>query len=186
MIGFELDNLTQLSVLPNGLEIGHTSYFDDVPEGNWFLLFFYPAAFTWVCPTELIELKNKFAEFERLKTSVWAISTDGAEVLQEWVKQAFESMPFYMVADRNRLLSHEFACLDELNGVSYRCTVLVDPGNEDRNGMIRYYSICDNNVGRNVDEILRLIEAFQTSDASDGQVAPCGWTPGAELITPGE
>lgn len=181
MIGFEIDNYAQHSITPNSLDPMIVELSEDVPDHNWLMLFFYPAAFTWVCPTELRELKSKIDDFNRLDTSIWAISTDGVEVLQEWIRQAFETMPFHMVADRNRILSHEFGCLDEMNGVAFRCTVLIDPSR-----VVRYYSISDNNVGRNVDEIIRLIEAFQTSDASDGQVAPCGWTPGAELITPGE
>jgi alkyl hydroperoxide reductase subunit AhpC len=181
MIGEEIQHLGGMAVLPNSINTGEIDYFEDVDEGEWLVLFFYPADFTWVCPTELQEIRDRYAEFVALNANVWAISTDGIEVHQKWVKEAFGSLPYPLVSDRNWELSAEFGSLNASQGVSYRCTVMID-----RSGIIRHYSVNDNNVGRNIGEILRLIAAFQQSDSSDGQVAQCGWNPGMDLLTPGE
>ena len=180
MIGSDLPNLTAKAVMPGG-NIETISYEDYAVEGQYHLLFFYHADFTWVCPTELRELKNRIEEFGTLRTSVWAISTDGVEVHAKWIQEAFENfLPYALVSDRNWDMSAYFGCLNEDEGVSYRCTVIIDG-----EGKIRHYSVNDNNVGRDINDILRLIAAFQDSDAT-GMVAQCGWTPGEEMITPGE
>ena len=147
MIGEEIQHLSASAYFPDGT-IGNLDYHEDVlRDEQWLVLFFYPADFTWVCPTELHNLRERYADFRELGTEVWAVSTDGVEVHKRWVEEAFEQLPFPVLSD---------------------------------------YSISDNNVGREVGEILRLIAAFQASDYSDGQVAPCGWRPGEELLTPGE
>lgn len=181
MINFNVEFLRGDAVFPNSISIGTVEYPKDYQEGTWLLLFFYPADFTWVCPTELRELKNRFSEFKELNTEIWGISTDGIEVHKKWVHEEFGGLPFLLVSDRSWQISEDFRCMDSSEGVCYRCTVLIDDA-----GLVRHYSVNDNNVGRNIDEILRLIKAFQESDVSDGQVAPCGWTPGEEMITPGE
>lgn len=180
MIGEPIEQLYGKAVLPNSLNLGDVSFIDDVEDGQWLVLFFIPAAFTWVCPTEFNAIKAQYDKFEKLNTVVWGISTDGIEVQRKWVQEAFGTLPYAFVSDRNWSLSAAFGCLDEEEGVSYRCTVIIDG-----DGIIRHYSINDNNVGRNIDEILRLISAFQESDES-GQVAQCGWCEGQEMITPGE
>jgi len=179
MINELVDELYGTAVLPNGLNLGEVDV-RDYNENEWIVLFFIPAAFTWVCPTEFNAIKSKYDEFEELNTVVWGISTDGIEVQRKWVQEAFGFLPFPFVTDRNWTLSALFGCLNEDEGVSYRCTVILDG-----NHRIRHYSINDNNVGREIGEILRLIKAFKESDSS-GQVAQCGWCPGQEMITPGE
>ena len=181
MIGEEIPGLSAAAYLPDGT-IGAVDYHDDILDNEkWLVLFFYPADFTWVCPTELHDVREKYAAFQELGADVWAISTDGVEVHKRWVEEAFEQLPYPVLSDRNWGLSADFGCLNPEQGVAYRCTVIIDDG-----GFVRHYSINDNNVGREVGEILRLIAAFQASDDSDGQVAPCGWKPGDELLTPGE
>jgi alkyl hydroperoxide reductase subunit AhpC len=179
MIGEPIEQLYGAAVLPNGTNIGEITFTDDVEDGQWLVLFFIPAAFTWVCPTEFNAIKAKYNQFEELNTVVWGISTDGIEVQRRWIKEAFGTLPYSLLSDRNWSLSAAFGCLDEEEGVSYRCTVIIDG-----NGFIRHYSVNDNNVGRNIDEILRLIRAFQESDLT-GKVAPCEWCADQEMITPG-
>lgn len=180
MINNQIEFLYGKAILPNSLTIGSIDYDEDIEEGQWLVLFFIPAAFTWVCPTEFNEIKNLYKDFEALNAVVWGISTDGIEVHQRWIEDAFGSLPFPVLSDRNQELTMEFAELDEENGVSYRCTLIIDG-----NRRIRHYSANDNNVGRNINEILRLIKAFQESDES-GLVAQCGWNPGNDMIKPGE
>ena len=181
MIGHEIPDISAPAVVPNSTTSDYVEYSDTMLIDQWLVLFFYPADFTWVCPTELQEIKDRYQEFINLNTTVWAVSTDGVEVHQEWIKKAFDgSLPYWLVSDRNWEWSHLFACINEDEGVSYRCTVIVDG-----NGIIRHYSVNDNNMGRNIDEILRLVSGIQESD-KNGMVAQCGWTPGSEMITPGE
>lgn len=185
MINEEIQQLGGIAVLPNRvvdkLDYHVDIFQEDERDTSWLVLLFYPADFTWVCPTELRDVKNKWTAFEKLNTAVWAISTDGIEVHQKWIEEEFGSLPYPLMSDRNWDLSSDFGCLDGTSGMAYRCTVIIDP-----RGFIRHYSVSDNNVGRNIDEILRVLGAFQESDASDGQVAQCGWQPGDTMITPGE
>jgi alkyl hydroperoxide reductase subunit AhpC len=179
IIGEFVESLGGPAVMAGG-RVGNI--FQDFPceDERWLLLFFYPADYTWVCPTELKELSSKYTEFAKLRTVVWGISTDGVEVHSNWIEQEFKTLSFPLVSDRNWNLSLYFDVLNEATGMAYRGTILIDPS-----GIVRHYSINDNNVGRNIDEILRMISAFQESDASGGEVAPCGWKPGEKLLKPG-
>lgn len=156
---------------------------DTVFEDIWTVLFFYPADYTFVCPTELKALNEAMDQFIELNTCVWGVSTDSIYVHSAWREDVFDE-PFgvLLVDDRNRMLSDRFECLDNETGMSYRCTVILDP-----QGRLRSYSIQDNGVGRNTDEILRTLAALQSIDASGGKELACAnWQPGDELLNPGE
>jgi alkyl hydroperoxide reductase subunit AhpC len=179
-IGEMLEHLSSPAVLDDG-EIGEVSIDYAVGTDNpWLVLFFYPADFTFVCPTELRALNENLSRFDELDTAVWAVSTDGVYVHDAWREYVMgQDFRVTLVADRSQDLSRLFECLDEMTGMAYRCTVILDP-----QGTVRFYSRQDNAVGRSVQELLRIIAALQACDASDGDVACEGWQPGDPLITP--
>ena len=180
-IGEMIEEVNADAVLADG-SIGRVSSSVTYDQGKWLVLFFYPSDFTWVCPTELLDLDANFKEFQRLETEVWAISTDSVHAHKSWrLDKLGEFYRIPMVSDRNWEIGRQFDCLDEDQGLTYRCTVIIDPEE-----VIRHYSISDNAVGRCTGEILRLLAALKATDASDGCVACANWQSGDLLITPGE
>ena len=180
MIGEVLSLTPVPAVLPGGI-IGEIDPKEYQKQDTWIVLFFYPADFTWVCPTELLDLHDHYEQFCDMNTDVWCISTDSVYVHQKWREQTLgEDFSLPLVSDSNWELSDIFTCLDRKTGMSYRCTVILDPSST-----IRYYSIQDNAVGRNADELVRTLAAYQACDASGGCVACAGWEVGDPLTTPG-
>lgn len=177
ILGEIIGPLTAEAVLEDG-SIGYVESDSVTQLGEWLVLVFYPADFTFVCPTEVLSLNKHQEDFRRLDAKVWAVSTDGAYVHKAWLESALEPLWFPLVADRNHVLSETFDCLDSNSGMSMRCTVIIDPNEE-----VRYYSLIDNGVGRNTQEILRILAALQAVDANDGCVACEGWEDGDELLT---
>lgn len=149
---------------------------DDSP---WLLLFFYPADFTWVCPTELRALHDNDERFAELDTVVWAISTDSLYVHEAWRDDVLgDDFCIPLVSDRNWSLCERFQCLDYGTGTAQRCTVILDPS-----GKVRYYSTQDGSVGRSIYEVVRMLSALQA--VASGDVTCEGWEQGDETITPG-
>jgi peroxiredoxin (alkyl hydroperoxide reductase subunit C) len=180
-MGQRIEELYALAVLPDGStqHLGHP-WFEERGIYAWHVLFFYPSDYTWVCPTELLDINAKYDQFLDLGAMVWGISTDSAHVHRNWIKDSLGgSLRYPLVSDRSGILSQTFDCFVPEEGYADRCTVILDP-----NFDVRHYSLIDGHVGRNIDEILRLIAALQTSDASHGQCVTCaGWKPGDPVIT---
>ncbi len=143
-------------------------------EGKWKVLFFWPMDFTFVCPTEIAEFGKRNADFQDRDAQVLGISTDTHFVHLAWRKdhKDLRELPFPMLADTKRELSTALGVLHKEAGVPLRATFLVDPG-----GIIRHVSVNDLSVGRNVDEVLRLLDAFQTDE-----LCPCNWKQGEETL----
>lgn len=144
-------------------------------EGSWKVLFFWPLDFTFVCPTEIVEFGEKTAEFKSRKCQVLGCSTDSEYSHLAWRKDhpGLNSLPFPMLADIKRELSASLGILHKDAGVCLRATFIIDPSNT-----IRWTSVNDLSVGRNVDEVLRVLDALQTE-----QLTPCGWTPGMKTLS---
>jgi peroxiredoxin (alkyl hydroperoxide reductase subunit C) len=142
--------------------------------GKWRVIFFWPMDFTFVCPTEIAEFGAKIAEFEKLDAQVLGCSTYTHYVHLAWRNDLPElkDLPFPMLADTKRALSTELGILHADAGVCLRATYIVDP-----EGVIRFVSVNDLSVGRNVDEVLRVLEAQQT-----GELTACGWKPGQPTL----
>jgi alkyl hydroperoxide reductase subunit AhpC len=138
--------------------------------GKWLVLFFWPMDFTFVCPTEIVEFGRRDAEFVARGAQVLGASIDTQYVHLAWREQhpGLKEVPFPMLADTKRELSQALGVLDKREGVALRATFIVDP-----QGMIRWASVNDLNVGRNVDEVLRVLDALQTD-----QLTPCNWHKG--------
>jgi len=143
-------------------------------EGKWKVLFAWPLDFTFVCPTEIAEFGRRNADFAQLNAQVLGMSIDSHYVHLAWREQHpdLNDLPFPMLADIKRELSEALGILHKEAGVALRATFIVDPGNT-----IRYAAVNDLSVGRNVDEVLRVLEALQTE-----KLTPCGWNPGDETL----
>lgn len=143
-------------------------------KGKWILLFSYPLDFTFVCPTEIKELIAKAAEFEKIGVQPILLSTDSAFCHLAWQKEIGEC-PYPWIADTNLEVSESFGILKDDQGIAFRATVLIDP-----NGIVQSVNVNNLPVGRNVDEILRTVQAFQ--EAAKGKLLPCGWKPGDKAL----
>lgn len=139
-------------------------------KGKWILLFSYPLDFTFVCPTEIKELIAKASEFEKIGVQPILLSTDSAFCHLAWQKEIGEC-PYPWIADTNLEVSEAFGILKEDQGIAFRATVLIDP-----EGTVQFVHINNLPVGRNVEEILRTVQAFQ--EAAKGKLLPCNWKPG--------
>jgi peroxiredoxin (alkyl hydroperoxide reductase subunit C) len=142
--------------------------------GKWLVLFFWPMDFTFVCPTEIAEFGRRHAEFAQRGAQVLGASTDSPYVHLAWREQhpLLREIPYPMLSDIKRELSQALGVLDKKAGVALRATFLVDP-----EGVIRWASVNDLNVGRNVDEVLRVLDALQTNE-----LTPCNWHRGEATL----
>ena len=138
--------------------------------GKWLVAFSWPMDFTFVCPTEIAEFGRKNAAFAERDAQVLGFSTDTHWVHLAWRRdhKDLRDLPFPMLADTKRELSAALGILHKEDGVALRATFIVDPA-----GVIRFASTTDMNVGRNVDEVLRVLDALQTDE-----LCPCNWHKG--------
>jgi len=142
--------------------------------GEWMVLFFWPKDFTFVCPTEIAEFGRLNGEFEDREAKVLGASVDSEYVHLAWRQhhQDLKELPFPMLADIKRELSGNLGIIDQEAGVAQRATFIVDP-----DGIIRFASVTDLNVGRNVKEVVRVLDALQTDE-----LCPCNWQKGEATL----
>lgn len=142
--------------------------------GKWQVLFFWPMDFTFVCPTEIAEFGKRYKDFVAKGAEVLGVSTDTHFVHLNWRihDASLKNLPFPMLADTKRELSTALGVLHKEDGVPLRATFIIDP-----KGVIRHASVNDLSVGRNVDEVLRILTALQTD-----QLTPCNWQPGGATL----
>jgi alkyl hydroperoxide reductase subunit AhpC len=150
-------------------EITQASY-----PGKWTVLFFWPMDFTFVCPTEIAEFGRRNADFRDRDAQLLGASTDTHYVHLAWRQQHpdLKSLPFPMLADTKRTLSSALGVLHAEAGVPLRATFIIDP-----QGIVRHVNVNDLSVGRNVDEVLRVLDALQTDE-----LCPCNWQRGDETL----
>ena len=149
--------------------------------GKWSVFFFYPADFTFVCPTELEDLANIYDKFVSVGAEVYSVSTDTHFVHKAWhdASERIRKIRYPMLADPTHAISRDFDVLIEADGMAERGTFIVDP-----KGMIVYYEVSAGNVGRNADELFRKLQACQFVYEHGDQVCPAKWQPGAETLKP--
>ena len=140
--------------------------------GKWVILFFYPLDFTFVCPTELLELSKKHEEFEKINTQVLGVSVDSVYSHEAWSKGTLGDLNFPLLSDLTKMTSCDYNVLIPESGISLRGAFIIDP-----NGILKSYIVNDVAIGRNIDELLRLVEAFQTGD-----LCPVGWQKGEKTL----
>lgn len=150
--------------------------------GKWSIFFFYPADFTFVCPTELVDLNDKYAELQKMGVEVYSVSTDTHFTHKAWhdTSDSIKKINYPMLADPTGHLSRAFGVYIEEEGLAYRGTFLVDP-----DGLIKLAEIQDNGIGRNADELLRKTQAAQFIRNNPNEVCPAKWKPGSDTLKPG-
>jgi alkyl hydroperoxide reductase subunit AhpC len=143
--------------------------------GKWKVYFFWPKDFTFVCPTEIAAFGKLEREFRDREAQVLGVSTDNEYVHLAWrgSHPDLKDLPFPMVSDLKRELSTALGVLDKQEGVALRATFIVDP-----QGVIRFVSVNDLNVGRNPAEVLRTLDALQTDE-----LCPCNWQKGQDTLS---
>ena len=149
--------------------------------GKWAIFFFYPADFTFVCPTELEDLADIYPTLQKMDVEVYAVSTDTHFSHKAWhdTSPAIGKINYYMVGDQNHTISNNFEVLRQGVGLADRGTFVLDP-----QGEIQLLEITPEGVGRNAAELLRKIKALQYWVSHPGEVCPAKWEEGAETLAP--
>ncbi|MGV8095581.1 MAG: peroxiredoxin [Mangrovibacterium sp.] len=144
-------------------------------KGKWSVIFWWPKDFTFVCPTEITSFNNHYDEFDKLDTQVVGASTDSEYVHLAWRNNhnGLKHLKFPMIADTSKSLAEDLGILEAEEKIAYRATFIVDP-----KGIIRWVSVNDLEVGRNVPEVIRVLEALKT-----GELTPCDWVPGMATLS---
>jgi alkyl hydroperoxide reductase subunit AhpC len=151
------------------IDVNNNSY-----KGKWLVVFFWPKDFTFVCPTEIAEFGKLNKDFKDRDAQVLGVSVDSEFVHLAWRQnhKDLHDLPFPMVADIKRELSASLGIIDPAEGVSQRATYIVDP-----EGVVRFVMVTDLNVGRNVKEVIRVLDALQTDE-----LCPCNWEKGKDTL----
>lgn len=150
--------------------------------GKWSVFFFYPADFTFVCPTELQDLADKYADFQAAGCEIYAVSCDTHFVHKAWHDNsaAIKEVKYPMLGDPRGVLARGFDVMIEDAGLTERGTFIVNP-----EGKIVSYEVVAGNVGRNSDELFRRLEALQFVAEHGDEVCPARWKKGAKTLKPG-
>lgn len=165
-------------------EAFRTAHLSDF-KGKWVIFFFYPADFTFICPTELEEMAAHYAEFQKLNAEVLSVSTDTKFTHKAWHDHslAIKKIKYPMVADPTGAVAKSFGVYieeGEDRGLARRGSFIVDP-----DGILQAYEIHANNIGRNASELLRKLEAAIFVRDHGGEVCPANWKPGSKTLKPG-
>ena len=149
--------------------------------GHWSVFFFYPADFTFVCPTELEDLAEKYEAFQNIGCEIYAISCDNHFVHKAWHESSpsIQKIAYPMLADPACVLARGFGVLTEADGMAERGSFIIDP-----DGRIQAYEVIAGGVGRNADELLRRVQALQFVREHGDQVCPAKWQPGEQTLKP--
>lgn len=151
-------------------------------RGSWLVMIFYPADFTFVCPTELEEAAEHYAEFKKIGAEVVCVSTDKVETHKAWhdVSPAIAKVQYPMLADPTGKLCREFGVYQEDKGMALRGTFIIDP-----KGILKTIEINNNDIGRSTKELLRKLKAAIYVSKHPGKVCPASWEEGEETLKPG-
>ncbi|HEY7142554.1 MAG TPA: peroxiredoxin [Methylomirabilota bacterium] len=142
-------------------------------RGRWVVLFFYPADFTFVCPTEIRGFQARRAEFARRGCEILGVSVDHVESHRAWAAE-LGGVAFPLLSDPAREAARAYQVLDETEDRAFRATFIIGP-----DGLVAYFVVSPMNVGRSVDETLRVLDALQT-----GRLCPADWRPGDPTLDP--
>jgi len=150
-------------------------------SGKWLVLFFYPADFTFVCPTEIVDLHRRHEEFKKLKAEVVVASTDTVYTHKAWVEaeEILKGIKCKMAADHNGRVSHTLGIYDPEKGVAQRAVFIIDP-----DGILRSMQVVADAIGRNAGEIVRQVKALKFVRENPGHVCPASWDEGAVTLQP--
>jgi alkyl hydroperoxide reductase subunit AhpC len=175
LVGKKAPDFTMDTVVGSGEEFGKASLADY--RGKWLILFFYPMDFTFVCPTEITALSDAYEQFEELDTEILGVSTDSVYTHRAWINMSREDnglgkLNFPLAADLTHKVARDYGVLVEEKGVAQRGLFIIDP-----EGELKYQVVTDDNVGRSVEETLRVLQALQA-----GGLCPANWKPGMNML----
>jgi lipoyl-dependent peroxiredoxin subunit C len=173
-IGQRFPEFSLTGVVSNEADKAFPPFTQDSFAGKWKVVFFWPKDFTFVCPTEIAAFGKLDKEFKARDAQVLGVSIDSEFVHLAWrsTKDELKNLPFPMLSDLKRELTTSLGILDPEAGVAQRATYIVDP-----QGVIRFVYITDLNVGRNPDEVIRVLDALQTDE-----LCPCNWKKGEDTL----
>jgi len=176
MVGKQAPNFEMEAVMPDK-EFGKVSLEENMKAGKWTVLFFYPMDFTFVCPTEITAMSDRYDDFKELNTEIIGASTDTIHTHKAWINTAREDnglgeLNYPLAADTNHAVSKDYGVLIEEEGIALRGLYIINP-----EGELMYQTVFDNNIGRDVDETLRVLQALQT-----GGLCPVNWKPGQKTL----
>ncbi|MBX6395559.1 MAG: peroxiredoxin [Alicyclobacillaceae bacterium] len=175
LVGKPAPDFTMETVLGNGKEFGKVSLSDY--KGKWLVFFFYPLDFTFVCPTEITALSDAYDQFAALDTEILGVSVDSKYTHRAWIHTPREQnglgpLNFPLASDITKQVSRKYGVLVEEEGVALRGLFIIDP-----EGIVKYQVVHHHDVGRSVDETLRVLQALQA-----GGLCPANWNPGDQLL----
>ena len=176
MVAKQAPRFEMEAVLPNK-EFGKVSLEENMKNDKWTVLFFYPMDFTFVCPTEITALSDRNGEFEDLDAQIIGVSTDTIHTHLAWIntdrtENGLGELTYPLAADHNQKVAREYGVLIEEEGVALRGLFIINP-----EGELQYQVVNHNNIGRDVDETLRVLQALQT-----GGLCPANWRPGQKTL----
>jgi peroxiredoxin (alkyl hydroperoxide reductase subunit C) len=173
-IGQKFPQYSLTGVISNDAAKAFQKFDANSHKGKWRVVFFWPMDFTFVCPTEIAAFGKLDKEFKARDAQVLGVSTDSEYVHLAWrgTKDELKNLPFPMLADLKRELTTELGILDQQAGVAQRATYILDP-----EGVIRFVYVTDLSIGRNPEEVLRVLDALQTDE-----LCPCNWKKGEETL----
>lgn len=163
----------------------HNGEFVDLTEndikGKWAIFFFYPADFTFVCPTELGDLADSYAELQKMGVEVYSVSTDTHFTHKAWhdTSDTIAKIKYFMIGDRNEELTNNFGVLREGQGSADRATFLIDP-----QGVIQAVEVTAEGIGREASDLVRKVKAAQYVASHPGEVCPAKWKEGEKTLKP--
>ena len=153
---------------------------DDL-KGKWSVFFFYPADFTFVCPTELGDVADHYEEFQKRGVEIYSVSTDTHFTHKAWhdASETIGKIQYTMIGDPTGAISRNFDVMIEEDGLALRGTFVINP-----EGVIKVAEIHDLGIGRSAKELVRKVQAAQYVASHDGEVCPASWQPGEETLAP--
>ena len=180
-----MQTLINSEIKPFKANMFHNGQFEHVSDedlkGKWSVMFFYPADFTFVCPTELGDLADHYAEFQKLGVEIYAVSTDTHFTHKAWheTSDTIRKVTYPMVGDPTQRISRNFKILRKAEGLADRGTFLVDP-----DGVIQFHEVTAEGIGRNAAELVRKVKAAQYVRNHPGEVCPAKWEEGEDTLAP--
>jgi len=176
LVGKKAPDFTMETALGNGEDFGKVSLSDY--KGKWLVFFFYPLDFTFVCPTEITAMSDAIGIFEDLDTEILGVSTDSKFSHRAWLntprdENGLGKLNYPLASDINKTVARDYGVLIEEDGIALRGLFIIDP-----EGELKYQVVNHNDVGRSVDETVRVLQALQS-----GGLCPANWKPGQKHLT---
>ncbi len=178
-------SLLNTTIKPFKATAFHNGQFVELTQDDmmnkWSVVFFYPADFTFVCPTELGDLADVYEEFKKIGVEIYSVSTDTHFTHKAWhdASETIKKIQYFMVGDPTGAISRNFDVMIENDGMAERGTFLINP-----RGEIKIVEISDGGVGRDAKELLRKVQAAQYVESHPGEVCPAKWKAGEQTLTP--